>query len=147
MERPSPDENYLTIAEAVSARSTCLHRHVGCVAVRDGRLLAVGYNGAPSGLPHCGAIGCARPGLTIVDLYECRGVHAEMNVVIQAAHHGVSLYRSTFYCTDSPCKVCAKMMINAGVRTVIARRVYDEEVLDLLSRAGIQFILKEAKGD
>lgn len=138
--RPSWDEYFLEVAHLVARRATCLRRSVGAVLVKDKKILATGYNGAPTGLGHCLDIGCLREKLKIPsgERHElCRGLHAEQNVIIQAASYGVSTKASTLYITNQPCIICAKMLINAGVKEIITSGDYP----DKLAR---QF-LKEAK--
>ena len=141
-ERPSWEEYFLQIAEHVSERATCLRRRVGAVLVRDKRILATGYNGAPSGLRHCAEVGCLRETLKVPpgQRHElCRGLHAEMNALIQAALHGVSVKGATLYCTSTPCSLCAKMLINAGIVGIVAREGYpDEMARELLAEAGVE---------
>lgn len=122
--RPSLDRYFLNIAALVSTRSTCLHRRVGAVLVRDKHILSTGYNGAPSGEPHCAEVGCSKPEHG-VGMERCRAVHAEANAIIQAARHGVSIEGATLYCTHSPCPICAAMLRNAGIETII----YEEEYI------------------
>ena len=137
MIRPSWDEYFMEIAHLVAKRSTCLRRQVGAVLVREKRLLATGYNGAPSGMEHCEAVGClrARLGIPSGERHElCRGIHAEQNVIIQAARHGISTEGATLFCTISPCFICAKMLVQAGVRHVVYGEGYpDEKALEMLS--------------
>lgn len=131
--RPSWDEYFIEVCEVVARRSTCLRRAVGAILVREKRILATGYNGAPSGLPHCHEIGCLREteGIPSGQRHElCRGLHAEQNALVQAARHGISVRDSTLYCTTEPCVLCSKMLINAG----ITRIVYAEEYPDELAR-------------
>ncbi len=114
--RPDFDEYVLKIASVVAERSTCRRHHVGAVAVGNKHILTTGYNGAPSGLKDCLELGCLRDemGIPSGERHEiCRGVHAEQNVIIQAALHGISLEGSTIYCTHTPCVLCAKMLVNA----------------------------------
>ena len=118
MSRPDWDEYFLRITRDVMRRSTCLRRPVGAVLVRDRHILATGYNGAPSGLPHCSEVGCVREQNNVPagERHElCRGLHAEMNAIIQAAYHGIRAKGSTLYATTHPCSLCAKMLINVGV--------------------------------
>jgi dCMP deaminase len=109
--------------------------------VRDRRILATGYNGAPSKLQHCLDIGCLREQFKVPsgERHElCRGLHAEQNAVIQAALHGVNTKGSTLYCTNHPCVICAKMIINAGiVRIVIRDGYHDKLAAQMLKEAGI----------
>lgn len=139
--RPSLDEYFMEIAEVVARRSTCKRNHVGAVIVRDKRILATGYNGAPSSLPHCLDIGCIRDrrGIESGTRHEvCRGVHAEQNAIIQGALHGVSTTGATLYCTHQPCILCAKMMINAGITRVVFQQQYpDPEALRFFEDAGV----------
>jgi dCMP deaminase len=114
----------MDIVEIVAKRSSCLRRKVGAILVRDKRILATGYNGAPSGLKHCIDTGCLREKMNIPsgERHElCRGLHAEQNAIIQAAYHGVNIKGATLYCTNSPCIICAKMIINSGITTIMAR--------------------------
>jgi dCMP deaminase len=140
--RPSWKEYFMDIASLVARRSTCRRRQVGAVVVRDKRILATGYNGAPAGLPHCLDIGCLREELEIPsgERHElCRGLHAEQNVIIQAAYHGVSIKGGTVYCTNLPCSICAKMLINAGIGEIIYQEGYaDAMTEDMLNAAGIK---------
>jgi dCMP deaminase len=127
----------MEIAHVVAKRSTCLRRQIGAVIVRDKRILATGYNGAPSGLPHCLELGCMRDELGIASgtRHECcRALHAEQNAIVQAALHGVSTKGSSIYTTTQPCSVCAKMIINAG----IVRVVYEGDYPDDFSREMIE---------
>jgi len=138
--RPGWDEYFMEIALLVAKRSTCRRRKVGAILVRDKRLLCTGYNGAPSGLRHCLEIGCLREEMELPSGQRhelCRGLHAEQNVIIQAALHGISIRDATLYCTNLPCSICAKMLINAGVKQV----VYHSGYADLMSEQ----MLNEAK--
>ncbi|MBM3251409.1 MAG: cytidine deaminase [Candidatus Omnitrophica bacterium] len=138
--RPTWDVYFLEVAQLVSKRATCLRRRVGAVLVKDKKILATGYNGAPSGLGHCLDIGCLREALKIPsgERHElCRGLHAEQNVILQAALHGVSTKDSVLYITNQPCIICAKMLINAGIKEIVVIGDYP----DKLARK----FLKEAK--
>ncbi len=139
--RPDWDTYFLDIVELVSRRSTCRRRTVGAGLVRDRRILATGYNGAPSGLTHCLEIGCLREQLNVPsgERHElCRGLHAEQNVIIQAALHGVITKGSTLYCTNHPCVICAKMIINAGIVRIVIRDGYSDQLAtDMLKEADI----------
>jgi len=139
--RPSWDNYFLDIVELVSKRSTCCRRAVGAGLVSDSRILATGYNGAPSKLQHCLDIGCLREQLKVPsgERHElCRGLHAEQNAIIQAALHGVSTKGSTLYCTNHPCVICAKMIINAGILRIVIRDGYhDKLAAQMLKEAGI----------
>jgi len=131
MSRPGWDEYFMRIARQVAERSTCLRRHVGAVLVHEKRILATGYNGAPMGLRHCEEVGCLREkhNTPSAERHElCRGLHAEMNALIQAALYGVRTQGSTMYSTTSPCSLCAKMLINAGVVRIVAAGHYPDEL-------------------
>lgn len=142
--RPSWDNYFMDMAEVVKKRSTCLRRHVGAVIVKDKRILATGYNGAPSNTPHCETTGCYRkenniPSGERAEL--CRGTHAEQNAMLQAAYHGVSIKDSTMYVTLQPCVLCAKMAINAGVKRIVFKGKYPDELsLDMLNEANIELV-------
>ncbi|UCD88232.1 MAG: cytidine/deoxycytidylate deaminase family protein [Desulfobacterales bacterium] len=138
MSRPSWKEYFMDIALLVAKRSTCRRRRVGAITVRDKRILATGYNGAPTGLPHCLDIGCLREELEVPsgERHElCRGLHAEQNVIIQAAYHGVSIKGATLYCTNLPCSICSKMLINAGIRDIIYQEGYADHMTEEMLRA------------
>ena len=145
--RPDSDEYFLKIASVVAERSTCRRHHVGAVAVRNKHILATGYNGAPSGLKDCLELGCLREEMKIPSgtRHEiCRGIHAEQNVIIQASLHGVSLEGSTIYATHSPCRLCAKMLVNAKIKRYVSYGKYDDNLfIDLFREAGIEFGIKE----
>jgi dCMP deaminase len=144
MSRPSWKEYFMDIALLVARRSTCRRRRVGAITVRNKRILATGYNGAPSGLPHCLDIGCLREEMEIPsgERHElCRGLHAEQNVIIQAAYHGVSIKGATLYCTNLPCSICSKMLINAGISDIIYQEGYaDSMTEEMLSAAGVKIV-------
>jgi len=139
--RPGWDEYFIEIAGLVSKRSTCLRRMVGAVLVKDKRILATGYNGTPRKLTHCAETGCLREKLNIPsgERHElCRGLHAEQNVLLQASLHGVSVKDSILYCTNQPCIICAKMLINAGIKEVIIEAGYPDSMsMDFFNQAGI----------
>jgi len=136
-ERPSWEEYFMDITHLVAKRSTCLRRQVGAILVKDKKILATGYNGAPSRLDHCLEIGCLRQkqGIPSGERHElCRGLHAEQNAIIQAAYHGVAIQGATLYCTNHPCIICSKMIINAGIEKV----VYEEGYADALAETMLQ---------
>jgi len=139
--RPSWDEYFMKAAFLVSERSTCLRRAVGAVLVKDKQILATGYNGAPRGIQHCEKSGCLREKLNIPsgERHEiCRGLHAEQNVILQAALHGVSTQNSSLYITNTPCSICAKMIINAGIKEVIVFSQYpDKMAIELLNESEV----------
>ncbi len=140
--RPSWDDYFMEIAEVVKSRSTCLRRKVGAVIIKDNRILSTGYNGAPKGIQHCGAAGCLRERLNVPSGQRhelCRGLHAEQNAVIQAAVFGVAVEGGTLYTTLSPCILCTKMIINAGIRRIVLREDYNDALsLEMLAESGIE---------
>jgi dCMP deaminase len=130
-DRPSYDEYFMEMAHIVSKRSTCLRRKVGALLVKDKHILSTGYNGAPKGLKHCFEVRCIREHMDIPsgERHElCRGLHAEQNAIIQAAVFGVSITNSILYCTNTPCVVCVKMLINAGVREIVYSGEYPDDL-------------------
>jgi len=139
--RPSWDDYFMSILQTVKERSTCIRRKVGAIIVKDKRIIATGYNGAPSGLRHCYEAGCLRDKLQIpsgMNHELCRGIHAEQNAIIQAAMYGVSINESTIYITHSPCVQCAKMIINAGIKNIVFCGEYPDKLSEeLLKEAGI----------
>lgn len=144
MSRPSWQEYFMTITEMVAKRSTCLRRSVGAVLVKEKRILATGYNGAPAGLRHCEETGCLRKESSVPSgrMHElCRGLHAEQNAIIQAAYHGIPIAGATLYCTNQPCVICSKMLINAGIRAICFKEKYDDALAEqMLQEAGIEMV-------
>lgn len=144
LERPSWEEYFMAIADLVAQRATCLRRKVGSVLVLDRRVVATGYNGAPSGIKHCLEVGCLREQLQVPsgERHElCRGLHAEQNAIIQAALHGVSLKGAMLFCTNMPCSICSKMLINAGIAKIYYREGYpDNMAADMLAEAGVPLV-------
>jgi dCMP deaminase len=147
LKRPDVDEYFLKVAAVVAERSTCRRHHIGAVAVRDKHILATGYNGAPSGSPDCLELGCLRDELGIPsgERHEiCRAIHAEQNVIIQAALHGVSLEGCTIYATHTPCVLCAKMLVNARIKRYVSFGKYnDDTFINLFQEAGIEYDIKK----
>ena len=139
--RPTWQEYFIKIAVASASRSTCERRKVGAVLVKNQDILATGYNGAPSGLEHCATRGCMREKMGIPSgrqLDICLAIHAEQNVIIQAARHGSNIAGSDLYCTNSPCLTCAKMIVNAGISRVFYIEKYNDDIaLSILAEAGI----------
>ena len=134
----------MNITSLVAQRSTCTRRAVGAIIVKDKRILTTGYNGAPSGLKHCLEVGCLREEMNIPsgERHElCRGIHAEQNAIIQAGYHGVSVKDAVLFCTNLPCSICAKMIINAGIIKIY----YETGYADLMSQemfeeAGVEVV-------
>lgn len=142
MPRPEWSEYFMAITKMVAKRSTCLRRQVGAILVKEKRILATGYNGAPAGLKHCDEVGCLRQDTSIPSGQRhelCRGLHAEQNAIIQAAYHGIPIAGSTLYCTNKPCAICSKMLINAGVKEIYYEDGYEDPLADqMLTEAGIE---------
>jgi dCMP deaminase len=142
MNRPSWEEYFMEIARLVARRSTCLRRQVGAVVVKEKNILATGYNGTPSGITHCSEVGCLRQRLGVPsgERHElCRGLHAEQNAIIQAAKHGTNIAESTLYTTHSPCIICSKMIINAGIRRIVYLEGYPDTLAEeMLDESGIE---------
>ena len=142
--RPSWETYFMNITNLVAERSTCLRRAVGAVLVKDKRILSTGYNGAPANLKHCLEVGCLREqmGIESGKMHElCRGIHAEQNAIIQAAYHGVSVKGATIFCTNQPCSICARMIINAGIVKIFYQSGYaDPLAKELLAEAHIELI-------
>ena len=143
-DRPSWEEYFMNITSLVAQRSTCTRRAVGAIIVKDKRILTTGYNGAPSGIKHCLEVGCLREEMNIPsgERHElCRGIHAEQNAIIQAGYHGVSVKDAVLFCTNLPCSICAKMIINAGIIKIY----YETGYADLMSQemfeeAGVEVV-------
>jgi dCMP deaminase len=142
LKRPDWDTYFLELAQLASRRATCLRRKVGAVIVKDKHLLSTGYNGAPKGISHCDVTGCLREKLKIPsgEKHElCRGLHAEQNAIIQAALYGVSIREATLYCTTLPCSICAKMIINAGIKEIIISGGYPDRMASgFFKEAGVR---------
>ncbi len=142
--RPAWETYFMDIALLVARRSTCTRRAVGAVLVMDKRVLASGYNGAPSGVRHCTETGCLREELNVPsgEKHElCRGVHAEQNAIIQSAFYGISIKGATLYCTNLPCSICTKMIINAGIIKICYQDGYADSLSEgMLKEADIELI-------
>ncbi len=142
--RPSWHEYFMGITDLVASRATCVRRRVGAVLVKGKRILCSGYNGAPAQVSHCQDTGCLRVKLSVPsgEKHElCRGVHAEQNVIIQAAYYGIQVKDASLYCTTQPCSICAKMIINAGIKKVYYREGYDDPMtLDMFDQANVELV-------
>ena len=146
LKRPSWDEYFMEMAVLTAKRSTCLRRQVGAVIVKDRHVVASGYNGAPTGLAHCDEMGgCLRQQLGVPSGQRhelCRALHAEQNAIIQAAAQGNSINGASIYVTNHPCIICAKMIINAGIKKVYIKDSYpDEMAADILKEAGLEIVM------
>lgn len=141
--RPDWDHYFMDIAEMVSKRSNCSRRHVAAVLVKDKRIISTGYNGTPRGIKNCNEGGCPRCNSNTPSgegLTECLCCHAEENSIVQAAYHGIAVAGATIYTTYSPCLLCSKMIINAGIREVVYKQRYsiDSTSMRLLAEAGVK---------
>lgn len=141
--RPDWDTYFMQIAQVVALRSNCSRRQVAAVIVKDFRIISTGYNGTPRGIKNCCDGGCPRcssdaPSGTALE--ECLCCHGEENAIVQAAYHGISVKDATLYTTFSPCLLCAKMIINAGIREVVYKERYsiDETSKRILREAGVK---------
>lgn len=143
-ERPSWDEYFMNIAELVGSRGTCSRGRSGCVIVRDKRILVTGYVGSPAGLPHCDDVGHEMHKVTgddgVVSEHCVRTAHAELNAIAQAAKVGVSVDGSTVYCHMVPCYTCAKTIINAGIKKVVALKDYhrSQRTKEVFAEGGVK---------
>ncbi len=138
--RPEWDEYWMGVVEAISRRSTCMRHNIGAAVVSDKTIVSTGFNGAPRELPHCSEIGCLRDKLKIPSgtRHEiCRGVHAEQNAIIRG--DPLRMVGATMYVNAKPCTICAKMIINSGIKRVVYIEYYpDNEGVELLKQAGIE---------
>lgn len=141
-QRPDWDEYFMQIARIASLRSNCMKRKVAAVIVKDRRIISTGYNGTPRGVKNCNEGGCPRCN-SFADsgtaLGECFCSHAEENAIVQAAYHGISVSKATLYTTYSPCLICTKMIVNAGIVEVVYNLDYPlgEVARDLMAEAGV----------
>jgi dCMP deaminase len=140
--RPDWDEYFMDIAHVVSKRGNCRRRKVAAVIVSDRRIISTGYNGTPRGIENCFEGGCPRcdsMASSGENLGECICAHAEENAIVQAAYHGIAVRNSTLYCILSPCLMCTKMIINAGIREIVYETEYHftAQARELFDRAGV----------
>lgn len=146
MTRDRWDVHFLKVADLVSTRSTCLKRQFGAVIVKDSQIISTGYNGAAKGLPHCTDTGeCTRKDIPHGQNYElCCSVHAEANAIIQAAKHGISTKDAVLYVNGCPCVMCARMIVNSGIRAVVTNEFPKEDLISeaiiILQRGGVAVI-------
>lgn len=141
-ERPSWDEYFMKLAALVAERSTCKRHNVGAIVVKGKRVLTTGYNGAARNVRDCLELGCLRDALKIPSGTKheiCRAIHAEQNAIIQGGLHGININEGTVYCTHTPCMICAKMMVNAGIKEIISYRDYaDLDAKEFLKEAKVK---------
>ena len=145
--RPGWDSYMMELARLAASRSTCTRRQVGCIVERAHRLVCTGYNGSPSGAPHCTDAGCRRAGLQSGDRLDlCRAVHAEANAVAQAARHGVPLDGATAHVTCQPCAACARLLVQAGISRIVWAEGYPApDAIKVLEESGFAVGGREAR--
>jgi dCMP deaminase len=148
-DRLSNDEYFMRLVHLIKMRSSCIRNQVGAVLVKNKRIIATGYNGAPKGIEHCFTRGCLREQLKVPsgERHElCIGVHAEQNAVIQSAVFGVSVSGTIIYSTHFPCVVCARMLINAEISEIVYDQGYPDDLsMQLLKESGIKLRRYRAK--
>ena len=149
--RPGWHQYFMEMAYLASSRSTCLRRQVGAIIVKDNQIISSGYNGAPKHIRHCGITGCLREQLNVPsgERHElCRGVHAEQNAVVQAAINGASIRGASLYCTNQPCVICSKILINAEIKTIYICEPYEDKLAqEMLAEAEVEMnIVDRATG-
>lgn len=144
MQRPDWDTYFMNIAEAAASRANCTRRQIGAVLVKDKRIISTGYNGTPMGTKNCFEGGCSRCASSVPsgsNLDKCSCCHAEENAIVQAALHGMQTKDATLYTTFTACTQCAKMIINAGIRKVVAKKDYPDDLgTALLKEAGVELV-------
>jgi len=151
MARPNWDRYFLDLCEAVSKRATCNRGRSGCVIVKDKRIMTTGYVGAPSGLPHCDDVGHDMRKVFDnngnVTQHCVRTLHAEQNAIIQAARFGIPLEGATLFCKMTPCRTCAMMIINAGIKRVVCEKRYhaDEDAIEMFKQAHVKLVIMNDK--
>jgi dCMP deaminase len=143
-QRPTWDEYFLRLMEVIGERGTCDRGRSGAVIVKDRCLVATGYVGSPAGMPHCDEVGHQLKQTVHEDGHistHCvRTIHAEQNAILQAAKNGVPLEGTTLYCRMEPCPVCAKMIVNAGIKRVVSWNKYHgaDETQSLFKQCGVK---------
>lgn len=142
--RPSWDEYFMEVMEAISKRATCDRGRSGCVIVKNKQILVTGYVGSPMGLPHCDEVGHQMKKMLnkdgSVSDHCVRTVHAEQNALCQAAKLGIPIDGATVYCRMTPCRVCAMLLINCGIKRVVCERKYHDgvESEEMFKKVGIE---------
>ena len=137
------DEYFMEVCRAIAKRATCDRGRSGCVIARDNQLLVTGYVGAPRGLPHCDDVGHQFKKVQhedgSVSQHCVRTVHAEQNAICQAAKRGISIDGATLYCKMTPCRTCAMLIINCGIKRVIAEKRYHDSAdsIEMFKQAGV----------
>ena len=142
-DRPDWDTYFMDIAHVVKRRGNCMRRKVAAVVVKDRRIISTGYNGTPRGVTNCCDGGCKRcsgDAVSGADLGACICSHAEENAITQAAYHGIALKGAVLYSTLSPCLICSKMIVNAGIAEVVYEDAYEfsAQAQALLEEGGVR---------
>lgn len=143
MERKSWNDFFMEVTNIISTRSTCLRRKVGAILVKDKRIIATGYNGAPPKVTHCSERGCLREKLNIPSGERqeiCFAQHAEANAVAQAAKFGIPIKGSTCYCTTQPCVTCLKLLMTVEVKAIYFEQPYNCETVSTLLKDSLSFV-------
>jgi len=149
--RPSWDEYFMEVCEAIAKRATCDRGRSGCVIAKDNQILVTGYVGAPAGLPHCDEVGHQFKQMLHEDgnitTHCVRTVHAEQNAICQAAKRGIPINGATLYCRMTPCRTCAMLIINCGIVRVVCQRRYhdagDSEAMFATAKIKLEYISEE----
>jgi len=152
--RPSWDEYFMEVCDAISKRATCDRGRSGCVIAKDNRILVTGYVGAPAGLPHCDEVGHQLKKMLHEDgsvtTHCVRTVHAEQNAICQAAKRGIPIDGATLYCRMTPCRTCAMLIINCGIVRVVCQRRYqdsgDSQAMFSLAGVALEYVHDEVQG-
>lgn len=145
-QRPSWDDYFMEICDTVAKRATCGRGRSGCIIAKDNRILVTGYVGSPAGLPHCDEVGHQFKKMIHEDgsvTQHCvRTVHAEQNAICQAAKNGISIEGATLYCRMTPCRTCAMLIINCGIKRVVCQRKYHDSAdsLSMFAQAGVEIV-------
>jgi dCMP deaminase len=147
MARPTWDEYFINLTRAVAERSTCDRGRSGAIIVKDKRILCTGYVGSPPGMPHCDEAGHDMRKMLnddgSISEHCVRTIHAEQNTLAQAAKFGISIEGATMYCKMTPCRVCSKMIVGAGIKKVVAEKDYhaSKESKELFENAGVELVI------
>jgi len=151
MEKLNWDDYFMNVAKVISQKSSCSARQVGAILVKDKQIISTGYNGTPKGIKNCNEGGCPRCAnrtetTSGKDLDKCTCCHAEENAIVQAALHGIKTKGSTLYTTFTACTQCSKMIINAGIKKIIADEDYPDEIgKQLLNEADVEFVKRNGE--
>ncbi len=149
--RPSWDDYFLEVANAAAKRATCNRGRSGCVIVKDKQILATGYVGSVKGFEHCDDVGHLFKKVIHqngkITQHCVRTIHAEQNAICQAAKNGTPIKGATLYCKMTPCRTCAMLIINCGIKKVVCQKKYHagEESEEMFKKAGVKLVFKSKK--